>query len=70
MKQLQHGDNIDMQASALQSSNVVSLGQIGLTEVNERQAAPTSQPDPEVLRLIQQYLRENGMQKIAQDIEV
>ena len=33
-------------------------------------AGKPSDANPEVLRLIQQYLRENGMQKIAQDIEV
>jgi uncharacterized glyoxalase superfamily protein PhnB len=38
--------------------------------VNDRPVAAASQPNPEILRLIQQYLRDNGMQKIAQDIEV
>ena len=60
-----------MQASAVNSTSLASAGQVGTTgELNEKQAAPTNSPSPEVLRLIQQYLRENGMQKIAQDIEV
>lgn len=32
-------------------------------------AGKPSDANPEVLRLIQQYLRENGMHKIAHDIE-
>ena len=53
IKSLQRGDNVDMQGSAVLSSSLVSLGQIGLNiEANDRQAAPTNQPNPEVLRLI------------------
>ena len=53
IKSLQRGDNVDMQGSAILSSSLVSLGQIGLNvEANDRQAAPTNQPNPEVLRLI------------------
>ena len=70
IRQLQGAINIDMGGQALQSSSLAAVGQTRRTEPNEKQAAPGNQPNPEILRLIQQYLRENGMQKIAQDIEV